>query len=149
MPEPDVIIDRLEDQIDWYDRKSSTYQKTFKSIKTIEIIAAAVIPFLAAMTKQFPPLAWITAGLGVLITILEGLLQLHQYQQNWVAYRSTCEALKHEKYLFLASAPPYAGISDPRALLAERVESLVSQEHAKWAAVQLQNPKAKSAATEP
>ena len=46
-------------------------------------------------------------------------------------YRSTAEALKHEKYLFLSSAGPYAA-ADRLRLLAERVEDLVSQEHAKW-----------------
>ena len=41
---------------------------------------------------------------------------------------------------FLGNAPPYATDTDAerRALMAERVESLVSQEHAKWASVQQQ-----------
>ena len=68
---------------------------------------------------------------GALIVVLEGLQQLQQYQQNWITYRSTCERLKHEKFLFAARAGPYAS-SEPEALLAERVESLVSQEHAAW-----------------
>jgi len=38
---------------------------------------------------------------------------------------------QHEKYVYLAKASPYSGVADARALLAERVESLVSQEHAK------------------
>jgi hypothetical protein len=75
--------------------------------------------------------------------VLEGLLHLNQYQQNWIAYRSTCEELKHEKYVYLAQAPPYASVDKPHALLAERVESLVSQEHAKWASVQQQETKVK------
>ena len=83
--------------------------------------------------------------LGVLITILEGALHLNQYQENWIAYRSTCESLKHEKYVYIAKASPYAGVADARALLAERVESLVSQEHAKWASSQQENTKAKQA----
>jgi hypothetical protein len=48
-----------------------------------------------------------------------------------VQYRSTAEALKHEKYLFLSQAGPYTGPERLR-VLAERVEGLVSQEHAKW-----------------
>jgi hypothetical protein len=59
-----------------------------------------------------------------------------QYQQNWTAYRSTCERLKHEQYLYLAGAGPYAGLAEPAPLLAERVEGLVSQEHAAWASQQ-------------
>ena len=68
-----------------------------------------------------------------MIVILEGLQQLQQYQQNWTTYRSTCERLKHEKFLFLSHAGPYAGVSNLESLLAERVEGLVSQEHAAWA----------------
>ncbi len=132
----DLVLDRLEDQINWYDRKSQAAQRAFKRIKIVEILAAALIPFLTGL--KFPHVSLIVGGLGVLITILEGVLHLNQYQQNWTTYRSTCESLKHEKYVFLAHAGPYAGASDPRALLADRVESLVSQEHAQWASVQQQ-----------
>jgi hypothetical protein len=141
-PEIDPIMERLEDQIGWYDRKSITNEQYFKRIKMLEIAAAATIPFLSAFT--FSRMMWVTGGLGVLITVLEGMLHLNQYQQNWIAYRSTCESLKHEKYVYLGKASPYAGVADPRALLAERIESLVSQEHAKWASVQQQEPKSKT-----
>jgi Protein of unknown function (DUF4231) len=137
----DPIMERLEDQISWYDRESMANQRAFKRTKTIEILAAAVIPFLAAL--GFRHVAWITGGLGILITLLEGLLHLNQYQQNWILYRSTCEALKHEKYTYLGKAPPYANTLDSHALLAERIESLVSQEHAKWASVQQAEEKPK------
>ncbi len=140
-PAVDPIIGRLEDQIAWYDRKSTANQHTFKRIKVTEIVAAALIPFLAVFREGY--VTYLTAALGVLITVLEGLLHLNQYQQNWTSYRSTCEELKHEKFVFLGNAAPYANVADPRALLAERIESLVSQEHAKWASVQ-QDSKEKS-----
>jgi hypothetical protein len=132
----DPVIERLEDQISWYDRKSGSNQRAYKRIKIVEIIAAAVIPFAAAFNGDFHYIAYVTGALGVIITILEGVLHLNQYQENWSGYRSTCEALKHEKYCFLARAADYATAADPRALLAERIESLVSQEHAKWSATQ-------------
>src|SRR5580692_1525941 len=141
-PEIDPIMERLEDQIGWYDRKSMTNQRYYKRIKIVEIAAAAIIPFLSAF--PFPRMMWVTGALGVLITILEGMLHLNQYQQNWIAYRSTCESLKHEKYVYLGKASPYTNVADPHALLAERVESLVSQEHAKWASQQ-QEPAGKTA----
>jgi Protein of unknown function (DUF4231) len=139
-PKTDPTFDRLESQIDWYDRKSRSAQRMFKRIKVIEILSAAAIPFLAALS--FPYEKLVTAGLGVLITVLEGLLHLNQYQQNWTTYRSTCEALKHEKYVYLANAGPYAAVPAPHALLAERIESTVSQEHAQWSSIQQQAAKA-------
>lgn len=143
-PEADPIMQRLEDQIDWYDRKSIANQRTYKQMKVVEILAAAIIPFLAALRN--PSIGMVTGALGVLVTVLEGMLHLNQYQQNWINYRSTCEALKHEKYTYLGKASPYANVPDAHALLAERVETLVSEEHAKWASLQPQEPgKQKSA----
>ena len=135
----DPTIERLEDQIGWYDRKSRYNQQMFKWLKTATIVAAVAIQLCAGLGERF---ANISGVLGALIALIEGIQQLNQYQQNWITYRSTCEALKHEKYLFLANAGPYAAAENPKALLAERVESLVSQEHAKWAATQ--QPPAKS-----
>ncbi len=136
LPASDPIYARLEEQIAWYDRKSTSAQRVFKRIKVAEILAAAIIPFLAGISLPHDKL--IIAGLGVLITILEGFLHLNQYQQLWGTYRGTCEALKHEKYVYLANAGPYATATDGRAMLAERVESLVSQEHAQWNSFQQQ-----------
>jgi hypothetical protein len=135
----DPIVQRLEDQIAWYDLKSIYNQRVYKRIKVIEILAAAFIPLVAVLPIPHTPI--ITGSLGVLITVLEGLLHLNQYQLNWTSYRSTCEALKHEKFVYIAKAAPYAGVPDPYALLAERIESLVSQEHAKWTAAQSQENK--------
>jgi hypothetical protein len=53
--------------------------------------------------------------------------------------------LKHEKYAYLGKASPYLNEAEAHALLAERIESLVSQEHAKWASAQQQEPASKAA----
>jgi hypothetical protein len=123
-----VTLERLEDQIAWYDGKSTQNQRRFKALKASQLVMAGSIPILAALRLS----ASIGGSLGALVVIVEGFQQLNQYQQNWTTYRSTCEALKHEKYLYLASAGPYANALDPEALLAERIEGLISQEHAKW-----------------
>jgi hypothetical protein len=119
---------RLEDQIAWYDAKSQRNQLRFKQLKICQIIVAAAIPVAAAASAPL----WLLGGGGAVIVIVEGLQQLQQYQQNWTTYRSTCERLRHEKFLFVAGAGSYAVAPNPEALLAERVEGLVSQEHAAW-----------------
>jgi hypothetical protein len=120
---------RLEDQIAWYDAQSEHNQHWFKGLKVLQIFIAAAIPVAAGLDAP----VWLVGGGGALIVALEGLQQLQQYQQNWTTYRSTAERLKHEKFLFLAHAGPYASAKNPEGLLAERVEGLVSQEHAAWA----------------
>jgi hypothetical protein len=71
-------------------------------------------------------------GLAAVIVVLEGAQHLYQFQEHWITYRPTAEALKRERYLHLAQAGPYA-VDDRHRQLAERLEGLISQEHAKWA----------------
>src|SRR6266511_3469203 len=138
-------LERLEDQIGWYDRKSNQSQLRFKVVKGVQMLAAATITVVATIGVN----AAVPAALGAVIVALEGFLQLNQYQQNWITYRSTAEALKHEKFLFLAAAGPYAGAGDGRALLADRIEGLISQEHAKWVSAREESAKAPQTGAQP
>ncbi len=126
-PGTDPSWDRLEDQLAWYDRESGAAQRAYKRVKIAQLLLAAAVP--VAVTARLPGV--VTAVLGALVVVLEGVQQLYQWQTNWVLYRSTRESLAHEKFLYLAGAGPYSG-PHRRRVLAERVEGLVSQEHAKW-----------------
>jgi disulfide bond formation protein DsbB len=142
----DPIIARLEDQIKYHEAKSAKCQRYYKRIKLFEIIAAALIPFLAALhvSDTIPIVHFgigiVTAALGVMITILEGVLQLNQYQQLWITSRATAEAMKHEQFMYVAKAGAYAAAADAHALLAERIETIGSQENTKWASLTQQQP---------
>lgn len=123
----DPTLRRLENQIHWYSGKSTRSQRLFKWLKFVEIVSGAAIPVLVAIGVSDV----VAAVLGAVIVVLEGLQHVNQYQSNWVSYRSTAEALKHEKFLYLGRAGPYTTAS-AHALLAERIEGLISQENAKW-----------------
>jgi len=125
---------RLEEQIGWYSRGARRNKRHYLRIKVVQIVSAAAIPVLAATSLP----TWVAGGLGALIVVLESIQQLFQFHSNWTHYRSTSEALKHEKFLYLAHAGSYATATKPDALLAERIEGRVSQEHAAWASEQNQ-----------
>ncbi len=133
---------RLEDQILWYSRKSSASLRWFRALKIIELMAAAIIPFLATnlASDRLSSPALVAGGLGVLIVVLESLQGLFQFQNNWMNYRSTCEELKREKHLWMAKAGPYSGDGNSDRLLAERIESVISAEHGRWTLAQENMP---------
>ncbi|MGH1447530.1 MAG: DUF4231 domain-containing protein [Cognatishimia sp.] len=134
--EIDSGYERLEAQISWYDEKSGAAQKAYKLTKYFTIGASALIPVIAV--SAFPYSEFTVAILGALIAIFEGANHVNQWQHHWITYRSTCEALRHEKYAFIEAVEPY-DISDEierRKHLVGRVESLISTEHSKWIAVQ-------------
>ncbi len=131
MTEEEYISDRLNDQIDWYSKKSQTNQKWFKGLRLLEIVAAAVIPFLAGIGTKLPYYSVIIGALGVIIAVSAGLSALYKYHENWIEYRTTSETLKHEKYVFQTKCSPYNG-EDAFSRLVQRVEGLISKENSQW-----------------
>ncbi len=134
----DYLKKRLEDQINWYDRKSSKSQKMFKRIQLVTIVSAACIPFLAGYLSEIIFLKYIIGALGLLVAVLTSINSLYKYQENWIAYRTTCESLTHEKYLYMTGTKPYHG-KESFNLLVQRVEMLISQENSSWAELTKKN----------
>jgi len=127
--EPDSGYSRLEQQIQWYDTKSSESQKWFKGTRLAQLGLTACIPVLA-----FAEIAPATAAVAALALVLSAVQELNQWQHNWITYRSTAEALRHEKYAFLGKVAPYdcPTETERHSTLVQRVESLISTEHSKW-----------------
>lgn len=132
MNEEQFLKERVDDQINWYDKKSQFNQRWYKCLRVGEIVSAAAIPFLAGyMSDKTPAIQVVVGFLGFVIAIIAGVVALCQFQENRVEYRTTCESLRHEKYLFLTQTEPY-NVDNPFPLFVQRVESLVSTENTKW-----------------
>jgi uncharacterized protein DUF4231 len=138
---------RVDDQINWYNRKSLSNKKIYKILRIVEIAIAASIPFISGYinyykkmienlypeTPYLDNLIPIFIGfLGLTLAVIASILSLYKFHENWIEYRTTCETLKHEKYLFLTKTEPY-NISNPFPLFVKRIENLISKEHSKWA----------------
>ncbi len=143
MDKDQYLSERLEDQIDWYDKRSQKNQTWFKSLRVTEISCAAVIPFIAGMSESIPYSQVIIGTLGVVIAICAGLSAVNKYQENWLTYRTTCETLRHEKYLYLTGCKPYDG-EEAFGQFVERVEGLISKENSQWSRFTSEKPHNKS-----
>ena len=149
MTRDEYLEQRLDDQIDWYDRKSGWNQRWYKRLQVVLLVASATIPFLSGYVSDAPvaepgtPWIKIAIGLlGVAIAAIAAILGLYNFQENWIKYRTTCESLKKEKFKFLTQVSPYDGDS-AFPLLVEHVEGLISKENTDWSQ-QLQNAQVKS-----
>ena len=134
MNEEEYLKNRLDDQINWYDRKSSQNQKTYKRLQFILIISAASVPFISGYVDNLSYLQYLLGGIGVLIAAVTGLLSLYKFQEIWTTYRTTCESLRREKFLYLTRTDPYIE-KNAFNLLVQRVEALLAKENSSWVEV--------------
>ena len=127
------LIERVDKQIEWYDKKSITCQKQYKRTQFIEIILAALIPFCAGYIDRFTWLSIVVATFGVCITILESTNKLYKFHENWLQYRSTCELLRYQKQLYITQSAPYNESEETKFnLFVRNIEQIISSENNQW-----------------
>ena len=142
------LINRLGDQLVWYDKRSGKYKKSWQRNKRLIIILSASIPFLVGLIGQNPIegvkldvfLQIIVGGAGVIIAVMEGFNALYKNQELYINYRLTAEKLKQEFSLFLGKAGEYA-IPEPNSYmkLVANVEAIISSENNDWAELARKN----------
>lgn len=129
----EYIQDRLDPQIDWYDKKSIHAQKRYKQFQITEIILAALIPLLSNYTTSSSIIAFIIGAFGSIIAIIEAVTKLYKYHENWIQYRSTCELLRYQKHLFLTQSYPYNPNDETiENIFVKNVENIISAENNQW-----------------
>ena len=130
MAEFNYLTERLDDQITWYDRKSGINQKNYKRLEQLRLALAVSIPVLTLLI-EIGIMKYIIAAIGALIAFLEGINQVYNYKELWTKYRTTAEALKREKLLYLTKTAPYT--QETRLnLLIERSERIMGAENNSW-----------------
>ncbi|HPW72755.1 MAG: DUF4231 domain-containing protein [Methanothrix sp.] len=123
-----ITLERLEEQVRWHSHNAKWNQDRYKWLKGVEFIAAALVPFFAGWGAY--PI--VTGLLAVAVVVLEAIQSIYQFQGKGITYQSTAEALKHEKYLWYATAGHYLTARNPEALLAERIEEILYSGHGRY-----------------
>ncbi len=151
MNREEYISERLEREIDWYNRYSRLNRYIYKTLRILQIIAASLIPFLSALafsTDYYRLSATIAVGaLGVIVTIATGISSLGRHRENWIEYRRMRENLEREKFLYETEVGPYAG-KDRFDLLVQNVETLLAKENMNWSQFMLKSDKPEDAKPE-
>lgn len=129
---------RLDEQIKWYDDKANIAQKRYKCFQIIEIILATCIPLLSGYASH-KFIAILVGILGLVIAIIESIVKLNKYHENWIEYRSTCEKLKYHKYLFITNCAPYNDNDETKEnLLIKTIEAIIVSENYQWKISQIE-----------
>ena len=133
--------ERVDDQIKWYDEKSMQMQKKYKILKGVTIFFSAIIPIISLTNIEYFNTNIVVSILAAIIAISEGMISLSSYGDNWTRYRSICETLKSEKYMFLNQSGVYSEEEDNFSFFVERIETIISQENINWASLNNESKK--------
>jgi hypothetical protein len=119
------------DQFASYSSDATTNRLSYQVARIVSLTAAAAVTVAAGLSAT----AWVTAALGALIVVLEGLQQLFQWHENWIAYRTATETMRQHAIDFVAGVAPYdsADGRDRLARLAVLRRDVALRESGGWA----------------
>lgn len=122
---------RLLPQIKWYSRNARLNRLLSNGAKITALVTGALITLVSQFELDPTPKSVTLAILGLLVTVLTGLSSILRFQEKWIAYRHTAEALKRESFLFKTKTGVYDS-ADPFKVLVTRAEDLINDENSAW-----------------
>ena len=67
------------------------------------------------------------------MTIMIKLMDLEEYHKRWTDFRVNCEALEHERFMYLTRTGEYDGDEDEAfEKFVDRIESIINNEVQQW-----------------
>jgi len=143
---PDIesyVAQRLQGQIDYFDRAAGREQRLGRIWQYCQIVAAAVTPLLIGLAEIFEEAAadWFRAAslvTAAVAAIATSVLAARRHWENGVLFRAREQALMRERELWRQGAgrygPAEGASSDPDRLLIETVEDLIDEDISGWTA---------------
>ncbi len=127
----ETALKRCADQIGWYERHAGRARRFYRICQSAVVVLAGLTPVLALW--KFGRYDVLPAALA---SVLAAVVGLWSWQENWVRFAATAEALKSELVRFQTrTGEAYGAGLDEEAVLNNfvvRIEGLASGELAAW-----------------
>lgn len=86
----DLVWMAYRSQFAYFSRGARLNRIAYQTSKIAAIIVAAAVTICAALSVA----AWVTASLGGVVVVIQGLQQLFQWQMNWITARQSSETMR-------------------------------------------------------
>lgn len=130
----DYLSQRWQSQYEYHRKSAARNKRAFQTLRLIEIILAAAIPFVNNIDSENLNESWwdlFVSFQAISITIIAGIMMLYKFHENWVDSRVITEQLKAEKVLFETQSGPYDREDAERRFI-ERIERILGNEVRDW-----------------
>jgi Protein of unknown function (DUF4231) len=116
----------------FYDQGAKKAKRSFRLFSLYVILVSAGLTLVVTLGPQGDGWRVLAGVLSASISVATACLAQFKYQDNWLCYRGTWDALKRELRLFKAGAGDYKNAANKNSRFVERVEAIQSKETAEF-----------------
>ena len=138
----EYLSTRFEQSVNWYMKQANRCKYLYYFLSTVGIVLPLCIPVINCFDN--PHCIFVTAA-SVFTSLVTSLLSLLKLHDKWINYRSVTEAMQTELTLYASKCSDYSDCTDEERnkLFAERIETLMGNEHIKWIGIVNKKPEEK------
>ena len=131
MTKEEYFEKRINVQQQYFSTAASKNKKKYQFMSLIKLILSLGVTVISANMSSNSLIVSISAAT---ISLIEGVLLLFGYNDNWITYRETSEKIKSEEYLYETKSSYYKGLDETDAFntLVENIESIVNSCNCTW-----------------
>lgn len=131
--EDEYLLKRFEQSVLWYIKNANNCKIWYFALSIVGIVLPLSIPILNLFNDSSYVKLLITL-VSVFTSFVTALLSLLKSHDKWINYRSVAEALQTELTLYISKCGDYVDSTqeERNQLFAERIETLMGNEHIKW-----------------
>lgn len=122
----------VSNYIEYYNIRAFRCKWGFYGTSLIKILGLSSITFLKIMGKDGVEFATMAAAVTTMCLAIEGIVALFKWQEKWILYRNTQNALMREDRQFTEGQGIYSNEEDRFSKFVETVEGIIDDEARKW-----------------
>lgn len=127
----EYLSGRFKRLSNYYDDHAQTNKRWHRvSSVVIIVVSAALVPLISTGILNKHPL--FGGVLSATVVVATAIGAHFQFNENWLTYRATWDALQREPELRSACVGEYTDAPDRNALFVQRVEAIVSEQGSDW-----------------
>ena len=125
------LNERYPQLVSFYDKRAQQNKRWHRACSVFIVsVSGILVPLISTGLLLKHPM--MGGFLSASIVIVTALGSHFQFNENWLNYRKTWDALRREPHLRDARVADYENAADRNALFVERVESIASDEGNEW-----------------
>ena len=125
MTEELYILNRVNPQIEWHNKKSKCYKRCYIFCSWILIVGSILTGVVIPICQE------VGVMLSTIVAITTSISKVYRFHSKWILYRLTSETLMHEKVLFETKTGIYNNYNAYSDFVAN-IEAILMKTNESW-----------------
>lgn len=134
MKQNNYVEKRVSEQKEYFSTVARKNKKYYYSISLIKIILTTFVAVLSSILSRGAIGLIIISIIAALTVILDSVIILFKFNENWINYRTINEEIKREEVFYRYNSGKYFGLSENERenLFIQNIEGIIQNATEKW-----------------